>query len=71
MVIVMMTITTTVMSTIGIALSGPDLGRRKETTDAEKDAIIILFHLQYLLAIISKIVGQPWSTMKNFAVWQC
>ena len=66
----MITITTTIMLTIRIALSGPDLGRRMEMTDAEKGAIIVLFHLQFSLAIISKIIGRPWSTIKNFVVRQ-
>ena len=66
----MITITTSIMSTIRIALSGPDLSRRKEMTDVEKGAIIVLFHLQYSLAIISKIIGRQWSTIKNFVIRQ-
>ena len=58
------------MSTIRITLSGPDLGRRKMMTDANKGAIIVLFHLQYSLAIIGRIVGRLWSTIKNFVVPQ-
>ena len=37
-------------------------------TDGDKDVIIILFHLQYSLGIISRIMGRPWCTIRNFIV---
>ena len=42
---------------------------RRQMTDAEKGAILVLHSLQYTVAMISHHVeGRPWSTVKNFIV---
>ena len=39
---------------------------RREMTVVERGIILILFHLQYTIAMISRISGRPWTTSKNF-----
>ena len=41
---------------------------RRELSNAEKGAILVLFHLQYTIALIGYIIGRPWSTVKSFIV---
>ena len=39
---------------------------RREMTVVERDIFLVLFHLHYTIAMISRISGRPWSTIKNF-----
>ena len=41
---------------------------RRQMTDAEKGAILVLHSLQYTVVMISHHVGRPWSTVKIFIV---
>jgi len=42
---------------------------RCEMIIVERGIILVLFHLQYTMTVISKISGLPWSTIKNFLNW--
>jgi len=41
---------------------------RREMTDAEKGAILVLYYLYYIFATISFIVDRPYTTVKSFII---